>query len=87
MSSRINASAAADGRDAKALVARTRQLLKPDSDVGRSFAELAENLGSVGRPIGSVSITGPEAGGAEYGMYRARSGARRRGQKSHHPGL
>ncbi len=62
MSPRTDASSAADGRDARVLVARTRQLLKPDSDVWRSFAELAENLGSLGRPIGSVGVTGPEVG-------------------------
>ena len=51
-----------EGSDTKELVARTRHLLKPGSDVGRSFAELAENLGSLGRPTGSVVVTGPEAG-------------------------
>lgn len=59
---RMDDSNSTDGWDTKVLVARTRQLLKPGSDVGRSFAELAENLGSLGRPTGSVVVTGPEAG-------------------------
>jgi Mrp family chromosome partitioning ATPase len=41
---------------------RKSQLLSPGSEVGRSFAALAENLGSLGRPIGSVIVTGPESG-------------------------
>jgi protein-tyrosine kinase len=41
---------------------RTRGLLSFDSEVGRSFAELAENLGALGRPTGSVVVTGPERG-------------------------
>ena len=42
--------------------ARTEQLLSSESEVGRSFAALAENLRSLGRPIRSVVVTGPEAG-------------------------
>jgi len=38
------------------------QLLSPGSEVGRSFAALAENLGSLGRSTGSVVVTGPELG-------------------------
>jgi Mrp family chromosome partitioning ATPase len=38
------------------------QILSSESEVGRSFAELAENLGSLGRPTGSVVVTGPEPG-------------------------
>jgi protein-tyrosine kinase len=41
---------------------RTSQLLSPGTEVGRSFAALAENLGSLGRPVGSVIVTGPESG-------------------------
>jgi protein-tyrosine kinase len=58
----MDASNATEELETKRLVARTNQLLKPSSDVGRSFADLAENLGSLGRPIGSVVVTGPEAG-------------------------
>ncbi len=53
---------ATDEREAEGLVTRTDKLLKPSSEVRRSFADLAENLGSLGRPIGSVVVTGPEAG-------------------------
>jgi protein-tyrosine kinase len=42
--------------------ARTERLLSSESEVGRSFAVLAENLRSLGRPIRSVVVTGPEAG-------------------------
>lgn len=59
---RIDASNATEELETKRLVARTNQLLKSSSDVGRSFADLAENLGSLGRPISSVVVTGPEAG-------------------------
>ena len=38
------------------------RLLSLDSDAGRSFVALAENLGSLGRPIRSVIVTGPEPG-------------------------
>jgi Mrp family chromosome partitioning ATPase len=37
-------------------------LYAPDSEVGRSFAALAENLGSLRRSTGSVVVTGPESG-------------------------
>ena len=37
-------------------------LCAPNSEVGRSFAALAENLGSLRRPTGSVVVTGPESG-------------------------
>lgn len=40
----------------------TRLVLKPGFEVGRSFAALAENLGSVGRSAGSLVITSPESG-------------------------
>ena len=43
-------------------VARTRRLFASDSEVGRSFSALAENLGALGRPTGSVVVTGPERG-------------------------
>jgi protein-tyrosine kinase len=42
--------------------AHTNWLLSSESEVGRSFAALAENLRSLGRPIRSVVVTGPEAG-------------------------
>ncbi len=42
--------------------AHTDRILSSESEVGRSFAELAENLRSLGRPVGSVVVTGPEAG-------------------------
>ncbi len=42
--------------------ARTRRLFAPGSEVGRSFAELVENLGALGRTTGSVVVTGPERG-------------------------
>lgn len=38
------------------------RILSSESEVGRSFVELAENLRSLGRPIRSVVVTGPEAG-------------------------
>jgi protein-tyrosine kinase len=41
---------------------RVSQLFSIDSEVGRSFASLAENLGSLGRSTGSVVVTGPEVG-------------------------
>jgi Mrp family chromosome partitioning ATPase len=41
---------------------RTSQLLSSGTEVGRSFAALAENLSSLGRPVGSVIVTGPEVG-------------------------
>ena len=42
--------------------AQTARILSSESEVGRSFATLAENLRSLGRPIRSVVVTGPEAG-------------------------
>ena len=42
--------------------AYTEALLFSDSEVGHSFAALAENLGSLRRPTGSVVVTGPESG-------------------------
>ena len=42
--------------------AHTNRLLSSKLEVGRSFAALAENLRSLGRPIRSVVVTGPEAG-------------------------
>ena len=53
-----NGAALADSR----MNLRTSQLLSSGTEVGRSFAELAENLGSLGRPVGSVIVTGPERG-------------------------
>jgi len=41
---------------------RTRLVLSPGSEAGRSFAALAENLGSLGRQAGSVVVTSPEPG-------------------------
>lgn len=39
------------------------RLLTPgESEIGRSFAALAENLGALGRPARSVVVTGPERG-------------------------
>jgi protein-tyrosine kinase len=42
--------------------APTDWLLSSESEAGRSFAALAENLRSLGRPTRSVVVTGPEAG-------------------------
>ena len=42
--------------------AYTDRILSSKSEVGRAFAALAENLRSLGRPIRSVVVTGPEAG-------------------------
>jgi protein-tyrosine kinase len=39
-----------------------RLLVPGDSEVGLSFAALAENLGALGRPTRSVVVTGPERG-------------------------
>jgi protein-tyrosine kinase len=52
----------ADTRDAGGWTARTRRLFASGSEVGRSFAALAQNLGSLGRSTGSVVVTGPERG-------------------------
>jgi protein-tyrosine kinase len=55
-----------DGVSSERVVAeqtvRTRQLLDPGSEVGRSFATLVENLDALGRPAKSVVVTGPESG-------------------------
>jgi non-specific protein-tyrosine kinase len=53
---------ATDTRDTEGWTARTRRLFASGSEVGRSFAALAENLGSLGRATGSVVVTGPERG-------------------------
>jgi protein-tyrosine kinase len=53
-----NGAALADSR----MNLRTSQLLSSGTEVGRSFAALAENLSSLGRPVGSVIVTGPEVG-------------------------
>jgi protein-tyrosine kinase len=50
----------ADTTDAQ--VAWARQLLASGSGLGRSFTTLAENLDALGRPTGSVVVTGPERG-------------------------
>jgi protein-tyrosine kinase len=42
--------------------AYTDRILSSKSEAGRAFAALAENLRSLGRPIRSVVVTGPEAG-------------------------
>jgi Mrp family chromosome partitioning ATPase len=52
----------AGGREAGGWIARTRRLFASDSEVGRSFAVLAESLDSLGRSTGSVVITGPQRG-------------------------
>lgn len=44
------------------LDARADRLLSSGSEARSSFAALAENLGSLGRPTRSVVVTGPEAG-------------------------
>jgi Mrp family chromosome partitioning ATPase len=41
---------------------RTRLVLSSNSEVGRSFAALAENLDSLGRFAGNVVVTSPESG-------------------------
>lgn len=64
----MNPKKAADGTDVDG--ARTTEvwpapmsrLLSPGSEVGRSFATLAENLEALGRPTGSLVVTGPEPG-------------------------
>ncbi len=43
-------------------VTQTRRLFASDSEVGQSFGALAENLVALGRPTGSVVVTGPERG-------------------------
>src|ERR687885_2765548 len=56
------ANGTADG-GMKEQAAQIRRLLATgDSEVGRSFAALAENLGALGRPARSVVVTGPERG-------------------------
>src|ERR687885_721874 len=56
------ANGTADG-GMKEQAAQVRRLLATgDSEVGRSFAALAENLGALGRPTRSVVVTGPERG-------------------------
>ncbi|MBA3472815.1 MAG: CpsD/CapB family tyrosine-protein kinase [Rubrobacter sp.] len=42
--------------------AHTDRILSSESEAGRAFAALAENLRSLGRQIRSVVVTGPEAG-------------------------
>ena len=41
--------------------AHTARILSSESEAGTAFAALAENLCSLGRPIRSVVVTGPEA--------------------------
>jgi non-specific protein-tyrosine kinase len=56
------ANGTADGA-MKEQAAQIRRLLATgDSEVGRSFAALAENLGALGQPARSVVVTGPERG-------------------------
>ena len=43
-------------------IAWIRELSASGSEAGRSFAALAENLDALGRPVGSVVVTGPERG-------------------------
>ena len=43
-------------------IAWTRRLLSTHFEPGRSFAALADNLEALGRPAGSVVVTGPERG-------------------------
>jgi protein-tyrosine kinase len=40
----------------------TQLVLSSGSEIGRSFADLAENLGSLGRSTGSLVVTSPESG-------------------------
>jgi Mrp family chromosome partitioning ATPase len=58
----VNPENVADAQIGGGWAARTRWLFTSDSEVGRSFATLAENLGALGRPAGSVVVTGPERG-------------------------
>ena len=58
----MNPENVADAQIGGGWAARTRWLFTSDSEVGRSFATLAENLGALGRPAGSVVVTGPERG-------------------------
>ena len=66
MNPETNYSAERDGAGGERAVAeetvRTRRLLDPGSEVGRSFAMLVENLDALGRPAKSVVVTGPESG-------------------------
>ncbi len=62
MNPEIDAANGVASSSAEELAARTRRLLSPDSEVGRSFAELAKNLDALGRSTGSVVVTGPESG-------------------------
>ena len=57
-----SASNVAGARPTGEWAARTRRLFATDSEVGRSFAALAENLGALGRAAGSVVVTSPERG-------------------------
>ena len=41
---------------------QARLVLSSGLEVGSSFAALAENLGSLGRPVGTVVVTSPESG-------------------------
>jgi protein-tyrosine kinase len=58
----VSASNIADARPAGEWAAKTRRLFTTDSEVGRSFAALAENLGALGRAVGSVVVSSPERG-------------------------
>ena len=56
------ANGTADGGMKEQAAQIPRLLATGDSEVGRSFAALAENLGALGRPTRSVVVTGPERG-------------------------
>src|ERR671933_913507 len=56
------ANGTADGGMKEQAAQIRRLLVAGDSEVGRSLAALAENLGALGRPTRSVVVTGPERG-------------------------
>lgn len=58
----MSASNVADVRPTEERATRTRRLFATDSEVGRSFAALAENIGALGRAVGSLVVTSPERG-------------------------
>ena len=51
-----------DAWDREGWTTQTNRLLEAGSEPGRSFAALAKNLDALGRPTGTVVVTGPESG-------------------------
>jgi Mrp family chromosome partitioning ATPase len=52
----------AEARTAEGWTEGTRLVLSSGSEIGDSFAALAENLGSLGRHAGNIVVTSPEPG-------------------------